>query len=392
MQAQLQDRTLRLVAVSDDTTLTDSLARLIDGGSNTAAEVLPGDTLPEQLPEWQADLVIMDVANDPSPIDTIHRTVDCTDSRVVALGAVNDVSLYRAALQAGADDYLLAPVEDAVLQDVIDRARQPKTVTAAMEEEVPSTALNLIIGARGGVGATTVAVSTAWLAAETFGRETALVDLDLHYGSCALALDLLPGSGLRDALRYPERIDSLFIGSAMINATEKLFVLGAEESLDQPIDPSPEAINILYEAILPTFDTIIVDLPRSALAHSHALLERADSVTVVTDTSIAGLRDTARLQDMLRDHFEVRNLQTVVVERPKPQQQVTRKELEQGLGDSVHAWIPHDAKAVVSAAAQGKAVAETAGPKNPVTKSLHVLAKDFCGIVDEKKAKKLWRW
>lgn len=392
MQTHIQERTLRLVAVSDDAGLTDALARLIDGGLNTAAEVLPSGTAPEQLPEWQADLVIMDLANDDTPLETIQRTVDCTEAHVVAMGSVNDVPLYRAAIQAGAEDYLLAPVDDATLLDVIDKARAPKLQMPAIEEESPATTLNLVIGARGGVGATTVAVSSAWLAAETFGRETALVDLDLHYGCCALALDLLPGSGMRDALQHPERIDSLFIGSAMINATEKLFVLGAEESLDQPIDPSPEAVNILYEALLPTFQTVVVDLPRTAIAYSQPLIERADTVTIVTDTSIAGLRDTARLQDMLRDRFGVRNLQTVVVERPKPQQQVSRKELEQGLGGAVHAWIPHDAKAVVAAATQGKAVAQSAGPKNPITKSLYEMAKDFSGVVEEKKEKKIWRW
>ena len=392
MQPQINERTLRLVAVSDDSALTDSLARLIDGGANTAAEVLPAGTAPEQLQDWQADLIIMDLADNPDPIATIHRTVDCTDSRVVALGTANDVGLFRAALQAGAEDYLLAPVDDTTLLDVIDRARIPKPPLAQAEEDTPSTTLNVIIGTRGGVGATTVAVSAAWIAAETLGRETALLDLDLHYGSCALALDLLPGTGLRDALRHPERIDSLFIGSAMINATEKLFVLGAEEVLDQPVDPSPNAISVLHDAIVPTFDTIIVDLPRGTIGHCHSLLERADTVTLVTDTSIAGLRDTARLQELLHDQFGVRNLQTVVVEPPKPQQQVSRKELEQGLGGAVHAWIPYDAKAAVAAASQGKPLAQTAGDKSPLTKTLLRLAKDYAGVVEEKKARRLWRW
>lgn len=388
-----QERTLSLIAVSDDSQLTDVLARMVDGGFNAAAEVLPRSTLPEQLSDWQADLILLDVTNDIDPLDRIQRTAEVSRGRVVAIGDVNDVSMYRAAMQAGAEDYLLMPLDEATLTDVITKARTPANRTPIVEEEPEGTSLHLVIGARGGVGATSFAVSTAWMAAETFDRETALIDLDLHFGSCALALDLLPGSGLRDALQHPERIDSLFIGSAMINATNKLFVLGAEERLDHHVDPSPAAIATLYEAVASTFKTVIVDLPRHGIHYAASLLEIADSITIVTDSSIAGLRDTVRLQDTIGDGMKSRNIQIAVVERPKPQQQVTRKEMEQGLGGSVHVWIPHDAKVAAAAATQGKSLPEIAGPRNPVTKAFESVARDYAGISDEKaKGKKLWRW
>lgn len=388
-----QERTLSLIAVSDDAMLTDVLARMVDGGFNAAAEVLPCSTLPEQLSDWQADLILLDVSKDKDPLDRIHRTADASKGRVVAVGNVNDVSMYRAAVQAGADDYLLMPVDEATLSEVITRARAPAPRTPVVEEEPEGSSLHLVIGARGGVGATSFAVSTAWISAETFDRETALIDLDLHFGSCALALDLLPGSGLRDALQHPERIDSLFIGSAMINATNKLFVLGAEEALDHHVDPSPAAIATLYEAVAATFNTVVVDLPRHAVHFAQSLIEAADSITIVTDSSIAGLRDTVRLQETLADGMKSRNIQIAVIEKPKPQQQVTSKEMEQGLGSRVHVWVPHDAKSAAAAATQGKALPEIAGPRSPVTKAYTTIARDFAGVSDEKaKGKKLWRW
>jgi len=388
-----QERTLSLIAVSDDAQLTDVLARMVDGGFNAAAEVLPRSTLPEQLSDWQADLILLDVTNDLDPLDTIQRMAGASTGRVVAVGDVNDVSMYRAAVQAGAEDYLVMPLDETTLTEVITRARTPSVRAPVREEEPEGTSLHLVIGARGGVGATSFAVSTAWLSAETFGRETALIDLDLHFGSCALALDLLPGSGLRDALQHPERIDSLFIGSAMINATNKLFVLGAEESLDHHVDPSPAAISTLYEAVSSTFKSVIVDVPRHALHYARPLIAIADSITIVTDSSIAGLRDTVRLQESIADGMSVRNIQIAVVERPKPQQQVTRKEMEQGLGGPVHVWIPHDAKTAVAAATQGKSLPEVAGPRNPITKAYNTIARDYAGVSDEQaKGKKLWRW
>lgn len=388
-----QERTLSLIAVSDDAQLTDVLARMVDGGFNAAAEVLPRSTLPEQLSDWQADIILLDVTNDLDPLERIQRTAGASSGRIVAIGDVNDVALYRAAVQAGAEDYLVMPLDETTLTDVITRTRAPSARPQAAADDADRSMLHLVIGARGGVGATSFAVSTAWIAAESFDRETALIDLDLHFGSCALALDLLPGSGLRDALQHPERIDSLFIGSAMINATNKLFVLGAEEGLNHHVDPSPAAIATLHEAVATTFNTVIVDLPRHALHFAQPLIELADSITIVTDSSIAGLRDTVRLQEAIGDGMQSRNIQVAVIERPKPQQQVTPKELEQGLGGPVHVWVPHDAKSAAAAATQGKALPEVAGPRSPVTKALATVARDFAGVSDMKaKGKKLWRW
>ncbi|MDV7396632.1 P-loop NTPase, partial [Arthrospira platensis SPKY1] len=89
-----------------------------------------------------------------------------------------------------------------------------------------------VIGARGGVGATTVAVNCAWLLAHDLELKTALIDLDLYFGSCALALDVEPGKGFREALENPERIDGLFLERAMVRVSDKLFLLAAEDDLE----------------------------------------------------------------------------------------------------------------------------------------------------------------
>src|SRR3546814_12807229 len=92
-----------------------------------------------------------------------------------------------------------------------------------------------VIGARGGVGASTIATSLAWLLSERGKRATALLDLDVHFGTGALALDLEPGRGLTDAIENPSRIDGLFIARAMVKASEKLAVLSAEAPKSSPV-------------------------------------------------------------------------------------------------------------------------------------------------------------
>ena len=120
-----------------------------------------------------------------------------------------------------------------------------------------------VIGVRGGVGASTIATSLAWLMGDKAGRSTALLDLDVHFGTGALALDLEPGRGLTDAIENPSRIDGLFIERAMVRANEKLCVLSAEAPINQPMLTDGSAFYQLQEEIRHAFESTVLDLPRN---------------------------------------------------------------------------------------------------------------------------------
>src|SRR5205809_6693557 len=92
-----------------------------------------------------------------------------------------------------------------------------------------------VIGVRGGVGASTIATSLAWLLGEKARRTTALLDLDVHFGTGALALDLEPGRGLTDAVESASRVDGLFLERGMVRAHERPAGLPAEAPLNQPM-------------------------------------------------------------------------------------------------------------------------------------------------------------
>ena len=111
-----------------------------------------------------------------------------------------------------------------------------------------------VIGVRGGVGASTLATSLAWLMGDKAGRSTALLDLDVHFGTGALALDLEPGRGLTDAIENPSRIDGLFIERAMVRANDKLCVLSAEAPINQPLLTDGSAFFQLQEEIRHAFE------------------------------------------------------------------------------------------------------------------------------------------
>jgi len=130
-------------------------------------------------------------------------------SQVMVLGTVNDVNFCRRVMRTGAQDYLVKPIDADALGEVFVRLEQPGDGGKARGRVVG------MIGARGGVGVTTLAINTAWIMAEKLSRRVALVDMDLYAGNIALALDLEPTRGLRDAFDDPERVDEVFLQNEM---------------------------------------------------------------------------------------------------------------------------------------------------------------------------------
>ncbi len=188
----------------------------------------------------------------------------------------------------------MKPVSSELLCDALRRASRG-------EAEAPDAArrarIHAFIGARGGVGASTLALGVAWLLAQEHKLATALVDLDLHFGNLALSLDLEPGRGLRQALEHPERTDGLLLASAMVKGDEQLPILGAEELLEDMLRFEPEGGEALLGALAQDYDCLLVDLPRSLDGAARHVLAAADSTLIVTDFSLAALRDAFRLAE-----------------------------------------------------------------------------------------------
>ena len=159
-----------------------------------------------------------------------------------------------------------------------------------------------VIGVRGGVGASTIATSLAWLLGEKARRSTALLDLDVHFGTGALALDLEPGRGLTDAIENPSRIDGLFIERAMVRANERLSVLSAEAPIHQPLVTDGTAFFQLQEEMRNAFESTVLDLPRHMLIQYPHLVHDAHVAVVVAELTLAATRDTIRILAWLKSN------------------------------------------------------------------------------------------
>jgi pilus assembly protein CpaE len=282
---------------------------------------------------------------------------------VVAVGLANDVSLYRQLIAMGVSDYLVKPVSSAVLAEAILAATAGEPEAPETSQQRRAARLVSMIGARGGVGVTTLALSVGWLLAQE--QRVVVLDLDLHFGSAALSLDLEVGRGLNEILTNPDRIDSLLIGAAMTKAGERLQLLGAEEPLENDIDSGQAGMAALLGEFSGAADFVLIDTPRSLNGLCRQTLAAADVIAIVTDLSLPAMRDTRRLLALAK--AQRTRVQTLVIANrvAGAPGEVGRADFERGIGAKIDVVVPLDSKAATVAVERGRTLAESA--RNPAT-------------------------
>ncbi|WP_174279454.1 AAA family ATPase [Sphingomonas bacterium] len=332
-----------------------SVDKVHKGGLRNAVQTLSVSASPQ--------ILFVDLAESGDPLSDINGLAEVCEpgTVVIAAGQVNDVRLYRDLVASGIQDYLLKPLHADMVRDAFASAQAmlnaPKLTDAAVDRPHFSIA---VIGARGGVGASTIATSLAWLLAAKEGRSTALLDLDVHFGTGALALDLEPGRGLTDAIENPSRIDGLFIERAMVKASDKLAVLSAEAPINSPLLTDGAAFYQLQEEMRGAFECTVIDLPRSMLVQHPALVGDVQAAVVVTELTLAAARDTIRILSWLKANAPGTSVHVVANRLPaaSAQLEISRKDFEGSIERKLDWAVPLDARLAAQAAKLGKPLAE----------------------------------
>ncbi|HEX6980591.1 MAG TPA: AAA family ATPase [Alphaproteobacteria bacterium] len=382
-----------VVAFVDDAATRDAVSRALQETGMTDAAILDGGiaaALKQVEPGGLTRVLIADVSASATPVADVAALSAVIDpgTRLVVIGTVNDVALFRDLLGVGAVDYLVKPINPQMLHAALLEGEP-----GFKSKRGPAQAGRIVafIGARGGVGATTVAVNTAWLLAHDRKQKTALVDLDIHFGTAPLLLDLEPGRGLREALERPERIDTLFVDRAMVKAGERLFVLGGEEPLNEnpPIDP--RALDVLLTELRQNFGWVVLDMPRTFLLGRPQAISAANDIVLVSDLSLVGIRDTLRILEIIKATSPDARVKLAAVNPDGSRPKVDRADFERSVGHKLDYDIPFDAKVAAAGANGGKPVAVIARGSR-LTKSLQRISVDLAGGNDRKGASLLTRW
>ncbi len=358
-----------------------------DGDSSAALAYLAEVPAPK--------VVIVDIGESSQPLSAmLSLTAAFTDeTHLIGIGEINDIALYRELIEAGVTDYLVKPVSEKALAAALSRSEEAKVEAAPKPQISPDEVHKIIVvGARGGVGASTTAVNLAWIFAEEKGMKTALVDLDLEFGTIALSLDLEPTRGLREALETPARIDNLFISSATAKLSDNLSIMATEENLAHGHSFSPNAVEVLFETLAHEHSCIVVDLPRALYSVRDQVLNEATHVILVTELSLPALRDSIRLLGIVEEAAPKTPI-TVVANRCKGgQQAMGQGEFQKALGRKVDLTITDESKLFNDAANTGKPVVNQSG-RSKAAKSLRsvagIIASDAADA-EPKAGKKPW--
>lgn len=305
-------------------------------------------------------LLIVDLSESSEPLAEINSLAEVCEpgTRVIALGTTNDVRLYRSLTDAGVAEYMVKPVAAADLVRAVTYANSGGKQESA---EGKRSRIHSIVGARGGVGASTVALNLAWILSQEQKQRVVLIDLDLHFGTVALSLDIDPGNGFRDVLHNPGRIDPLFLERAVIRVNDTLAILSTEEPLSAAGQWSPEAFIPMLAELGKLFDHIVLDLPRTFAVQHPELISASTTTVLVTDLSLSSMRDALRIKTLVREAAPQTHLKIMLNQyRPLGKSDMPAAEFERSIDDKISCHIPFDPKSVAQAAHAGKPMAAVA--------------------------------
>ena len=302
-------------------------------------------------------ILIVDLSESGDPLNDINALAEVCEpgTVVIAIGQVNDVRLYRDLLASGIHDYLLKPLSAQAVHDSLNQALAVFTTPKAGEGEAVKRHISTaVVGTRGGCGASTIATSIASLFSTTHGAPTALLDLDVHFGTGALALDLEPGRGLTDAIDNPSRIDGLFLERAMIRANDNLSILSAEAPINQPLMTDGAAFVQLEEEFRQAFEMTVIDLPRNMLINFPHLLADVNLVLLTCELTLASARDTIRILSWLKANAAHAHPMVVANKVQQGVAEISKADFEASIERNIDFTVPYDIKAASNAAKLGQ--------------------------------------
>jgi pilus assembly protein CpaE len=313
-------------------------------------------------------------------LDSLAEVCDA-GTRVIVIARYNDVVLYRELLRRGISDYLISPV------GAFDVVRSICGLFAAPDAK-PVGRIIAVTGAKGGVGASTIAHNIAWAIARDLHSDTVVGDLDLAFGTAGLDFNQDPPQGIADAVFSPDRIDTAFVDRLLSKCTDHLSLLAAPATLDRLCDFSAESFDTVYDALRATVPYTVLDVPHQWTAWTRRTLLSADDLLIVAGPDLANLRNAKNLLDLLRaarpnDRRPSYCLNQVgVPKRPEIKAQDFAKALE----DAPVVTIPFEPQIFGTAANNGQMIAELSS-SHRAADSFRQLAQLLTGRAESKRSR-----
>jgi len=300
-------------------------------------------------------------------------------TRVVVIGRMNDVMLYRELVRRGVSDYLIWPV--GALQVV----RSICGLYSAPDAK-PVGRIIAVVGAKGGVGASTLAHNIAFSIARDLMLDSVVTDLDLAFGTAGLDFNQDPPQGIAEAVFSPDRIDTAFVDRLLAKCTDHLSLLAAPATLDRVYDFGADAFDSIFDSLRATVPCVVLDVPHQWTGWSKKALIAADDILIVAAPDLANLRNTKNLYDLLKtgrpnDHRPLYCLNQVgIPKRPE----IKAADFAKAIEDAAVAIIPFEPQLFGAAANNGQMIAEISS-NHRTAQIFRQLAQQMTGRAEPKK-------
>jgi pilus assembly protein CpaE len=353
-----------------DRRMSKVMLKIQDGGVAACVEAYRGAPTP--------NVIIIETAGGDrgillSKLDELAQYCD-EGTRVVVVGQTNDVMLYRELMRRGVSEYLIMPI------GVMELIAALSEIYNAPDAGVVGKSI-AVLGAKGGVGASTIAHNLAFMISETYDAQTVLVDLDLPFGTGGLDFNQDPTQGVADAIFAPDRLDTNLLDRLLSKCTDRLQLLAAPATLDRPYDLRETDVDGVADILRSTTPYIVYDLPHMWTSWSRRVLLGADEIVLVCAPDLANLRNAKTILDSIKqnrpnDSHPVLLLNGVgVPKRPE----IGIVEFARALDMELAGAIPFDPPLFGAAANNGQMLIEVSAK----SKAVEILT-DVAGIVTGK--------
>ena len=335
-------------AAGEDRRLAKAHVKIQMGGMTAAIEAYRNSATPNVI-VIEADHRAEEILGG---LDQLAEVCDA-GTRVVVVGRVNDVTLYRELTRRGVSDYLIAPI------GTIDVVRSICGLYSAPDAK-PVGRIVAVVGAKGGVGASTIAHNIAYSIGRDLSVDSVVADLDLPFGTAGLDYNQDPPQGIADAVFSPDRIDSGFVDRLLSKCTDHLSLLAAPATLDRVYDFGADAFDSILDTLRSSIPCTVLDVPHQWSGWTRRLLVSADDILIVAAPDLANLRNAKNIADLLRaarpnDHRPYYCLNQVgVPKRPE----IAPADFAKALEDQPVVSIPFEPQLFGTAANNGQMLAE----------------------------------
>jgi pilus assembly protein CpaE len=306
-------------------------------------------------------------------------TVCDAGTRVVVIGNEDDVAPYRELVRRGVSDYVVGPVQ------TLDVVRSICGLFSA-SEAVAMGRIVAVVGAKGGVGASTVAHNVAWAIAHDLALDSVVIDLDLAFGTASLDYNKDPLQGIANAVFSPERPDTAFIERLLAKCNDHLSLLAAPAALDRVYDFGADAFDATFDTLRMTTPCIVLDIPHQWSGWTRRALVGADDILIVAEPDLANLRNAKNMLSLLKaarpnDRPPLYCLSQVgMSKRPE----ITPREFAKAIESQPIASIPCDPRIFGTAANNGQMIAEISA-NHRISKMFVQIAQQLTGRGETKK-------